>query len=146
MSKINVTVIGAGGKMGTRTSINLAKNSEKYNLTLVENAPNGIESIRARGMDVTPIEEALAQAEVVIFAVPDSLIKKLSAVYVPMLRPGTGFLILDPAAAVAKELTLREDCTFGVAHPCHPSFLLDQDTPQARAARLAARAASRISS
>ena len=135
MSKINVTVIGAGGKMGTRTSINLAKNSEKYNLTLVENAPNGIESIRARGMDVTPIEEALAQAEVVIFAVPDSLIKKLSAVYVPMLRPGTGFLILDPAAAVAKELTLREDCTFGVAHPCHPSFLLDQDTPQARAAR-----------
>ena len=81
MSKINVTVIGAGGKMGTRTSINLAKNSEKYNLTLVENAPNGIESIRARGMDVTPIEEALAQAEVVIFAVPDSLIKKLSAVY-----------------------------------------------------------------
>ncbi len=135
MSKINVTVIGAGGKMGTRTSINLAKNSEKYNLTLVENAPNGIESIRARGMDVTPIEEALAQAEVVIFAVPDSLIKKLSAVYVPMLRPGTGFLILDPAAAVAKELTLREDCTFGVAHPCHPSFLLDQDTPQARADR-----------
>ena len=135
MSKINVTVIGAGGKMGTRTSINLAKNSEKYNLTLVENAPNGIESIRARGMDVTPIEEALAQAEVVIFAVPDSLIKKLSGVYVPMLRPGTGFLILDPAAAVAKELTLREDCTFGVAHPCHPSFLLDQNTPQARADR-----------
>jgi len=135
MRKIHVAVIGAGGKMGTRTSINLAKNSEKYNLTLVENAPNGIESIRARGMDVTPIEEALAQAEVVIFAVPDSLIKKLSAVYVPMLRPGTGFLILDPAAAVAKELTLREDCTFGVAHPCHPSFLLDQDTPQARADR-----------
>jgi hypothetical protein len=135
MSKINVTVIGAGGKMGTRTSINLAKNSEKYNLTLVENAPKGIESIRARGMDVTPIEDALAQAEVVIFAVPDSLIKKLSAIYVPMLRPGTGFLILDPAAAVAKELTLREDCTFGVAHPCHPSFLLDQDTPEARADR-----------
>ncbi len=135
MCKINVTVIGAGGKMGTRTSINLAKNSEKYNLTLVENAPKGIESIRARGMDVTPIEDALAQAEVVIFAVPDSLIKKLSAIYVPMLRPGTGFLILDPAAAVAKELTLREDCTFGVAHPCHPSFLLDQDTPEARADR-----------
>nr|WP_325304585.1 phosphogluconate dehydrogenase C-terminal domain-containing protein [uncultured Dysosmobacter sp.] len=135
MSKINVAVIGAGGKMGTRTSINLAKNSEKYNLTLVENAPKGIEAIRARGMDVTPIEDALAQAEVVIFAVPDSLIKKLSAIYVPMLRPGTGFLILDPAAAVAKELTLREDCTFGVAHPCHPSFLLDQDTPEARADR-----------
>ena len=135
MSKISVTVIGAGGKMGTRTSKNLAKLSDKYSLTLVENAPKGIESIHARGLEVTPIEEALAQAEVVIFAVPDSLIKDLSAIYVPMLRPGTGFLILDPAAAVAKELTLREDCTFGVAHPCHPSFLLDQDTPEARADR-----------
>ena len=135
MSKISVTVIGAGGKMGTRTSKNLAKLSDKYNLALVENAPKGIESIHARGLEVTPIEEALSQAEVVIFAVPDSLIKKLSAIYVPMLKPGTGFLILDPAAAVAKELTLREDCTFGVAHPCHPSFLLDQDTPEARADR-----------
>ena len=135
MKKCRVTVIGAGGKMGTRTSKNLAKCADKYELTLVENAPQGIESIRARGMEVTPVEEALAQAEIVIFAVPDTLIKKLSAIYVPMLQPGTGFLILDPAAAVAKELTLRDDCTFGVAHPCHPSFLLDQDTPEARADR-----------
>lgn len=135
MSKIAVTVIGAGGKMGTRTSKNLAKLSDKYSLTLVENAPRGIESIHARGLEVTPIEEALAGAEIVVFAVPDTLIKKLSAIYVPQLKPGTGFLILDPAAAVAKELTLRDDCTFGVAHPCHPSFLLDQDTPEARADR-----------
>ena len=41
MSKISVTVIGAGGKMGTRTSKNLAKLSDKYSLTLVENAPKG---------------------------------------------------------------------------------------------------------
>ena len=135
MSKIRVAVIGAGGKMGTRTSKNLAKLTDKYDLMLVENAPKGIESIHARGLDVIPVEEALEKAEVVVFAVPDTLIKKLSAIYVPMLKPGTGFLILDPAAAVAKELTLRDDCTFGVAHPCHPSFLLDQDTPEARADR-----------
>ena len=135
MSKIHVAVIGAGGKMGTRTSRNLAKLTDKYDLMLVENAPKGIESIHARGLDVIPVEEALAKAEVVVFAVPDTLIKKLSAIYVPMLKPGTGFLILDPAAAVAKELTLRDDCTLGVAHPCHPSFLLDQDTPEARADR-----------
>lgn len=135
MSKIRAAVIGAGGKMGTRTSKNLAKLSEKYDLMLVENAPAGIDSIHARGLEVTPVEEALARAEVVVFAVPDTLIQKLSAIYVPMLQPGTGFMILDPAAAVAKELTLREDCTFGVAHPCHPSFLLDQDTPEARADR-----------
>ena len=132
MERVRVAVIGAGGKMGTRTSRNLAKNAEKYDLMLVENAPKGIESIHERGLEVTPVEEALEKAQVVIFAVPDTLIQKLSAIYVPMLKPGTGFLILDPAAAVAKELTLRNDCTFGVAHPCHPSFFLDQDTKEAR--------------
>ena len=135
MSKIRVAVIGAGGKMGTRTSKNLAKMTDKYDLMLVENAPKGIESIHARGLEVMPVEEALEKAEVVVFAVPDTLIKKLSAISVPMRKPGPGSLILDPAAAVAKELTLRDDCTFGVAHPCHPSFLLDQDTPEARADR-----------
>jgi len=135
LSKISVAVIGAGGKMGTRTSRNLAKHPDQFELYLVESAPAAIEQIRARGQEVTPIEEAVAKAEIIVFAVPDTLIKKLSAIYVPMLRPGTGFLILDPAAAVAKELTLRDDCTFGVAHPCHPSFLLDQDTPEARSDR-----------
>lgn len=132
MSKLSVAVIGAGGKMGTRTSKNLEKNRDKYDLILVENAPQGIESIHKRGLEVTPVEEALKKAKIVVFAVPDTLIKKLSAIYVPMLNSGTGFLILDPAAAVAKELTLRKDCTFGVAHPCHPSYFLDQDTKEAR--------------
>lgn len=135
MSKLKVAVIGAGGKMGTRTSKNLAKLTNLYDLMLVENAPAGIESIHARGLAVTPLEQALETAEVIIFAVPDTLIQKLSAIYVPMLKPGTGFMILDPAAAVAKELVLRDDCTFGVAHPCHPSFLLDQNTEKARADR-----------
>jgi len=135
MSKIKVTVIGAGGKMGTRTSSNLAKMADRFELKLVENSAKGIAGIHDRGLEVTPVEQALADAEVVVFAVPDTLIKKLSADYVPLLQPGTGFLILDPAAAVARELTLRDDCTFGVAHPCHPSFFLDQDTPEARADR-----------
>lgn len=132
MNKIAVTVIGAGGKMGTRTSNNLASCSDIFDLYLVENAPTGIESIHDRGMEVTDVDEAISKSDVIVFAVPDTLIKKLSAIYVPKLKPGTGFLILDPAAAVAKELTLRDDCTFGVAHPCHPSYFLDQDTFEAR--------------
>lgn len=32
MNEISVAVIGAGGKMGTRTSRNLAKLTDKYNL------------------------------------------------------------------------------------------------------------------
>ena len=132
MQKIKVAVIGAGGKMGTRTSNNLAKRTDLFDLKLVENSTLGIESIRARGLDITSAIEAFADSEIIVFAVPDTLIKKLSVLYVPMMKPGAGMLILDPAAAVAKELNLRDDCTFGVAHPCHPSYFLDQDTYEAR--------------
>ncbi len=132
MKKITVAVIGAGGKMGTRTSNNLAQASEEITLLCVESGEKGIQSIKERGLQVTPIEEALSLAEIVVFAVPDTLIKKLSKDVVPLLKPGAGFIILDPAAAVAKELYLRDDCTFAVAHPCHPSYFLDQDTYEAR--------------
>lgn len=132
MDKIKVAVIGAGGKMGTRTSNNLAKVPEEIELYCVEAGEKGIASIRERGLEVTEMEDALKVADVVVFAVPDTLIKRLSANVVPLLRPGTGFVILDPAAAVARELELRDDCTFGVAHPCHPSYFLDQDTYEAR--------------
>lgn len=132
MDKITVSVIGAGGKMGTRTSNNLAKQPERFELLLSEASEAGIASIKERGFEPVPAEEALKRADVVVFAVPDTLIKKLSEIYVPQLRPGAGFIILDPAAAVARELSLRDDCTFAVAHPCHPSYFLDQDTYEAR--------------
>ena len=132
MEKITVAVIGAGGKMGTRTSNNLVQARDEITVLCVESGEKGIKSIEERGLTVTPIEEALNVAEVVVFAVPDTLIKVLSKDVVPMLKAGSGFIILDPAAAVAKELYLRDDCTFAVAHPCHPSYFLDQDTYEAR--------------
>jgi hypothetical protein len=132
MSKLVVTVMGAGGKMGTRTSNNIAKHKDEYELLCVEASEKAAESVKERGLTLVSAEEGLSRAQIVVFAVPDSLIKKLSAMYVPMIKPGTGFLILDPAAAVAKELSLRDDCTFGVAHPCHPSFFKNQDTYEAR--------------
>ena len=88
---------------------------------------------------------ALAKSDVVVFAVPDTLIGKLSAEYVPQLKAGTGFIILDPAAAVARELTLRDDCTFAVAHPCHPSYLLTRIPMRRARTGSAAAAAGRTS-
>lgn len=132
MSKIVVSVIGAGGKMGTRTSNNLSKATEEVELLFVETSPKGIESIRARGFDVTSMEEAVAKSDVIVLAVPDTVIKIASKPVVDLMKAGSGLIILDPAAAVAKELSLRDDCTFAVAHPCHPSYFLDQDTVEAR--------------
>ena len=132
MGKPVVTVVGAGGKMGTRTSVNLAKKPDEFELHLVENSPQGIEAIRARGQNVTDADEIVARSDVIVFAVPDSLIFKLSQDFVGKLKPGAGFIILDPAAAVVKEVALRDDCTFAVGHPCHPSYFFWKETPEAQ--------------
>ncbi|MBW8381926.1 MAG: F420-dependent NADP oxidoreductase [Youngiibacter sp.] len=132
MSKIVVSVVGAGGKMGTRTSNNLAKALDKVELYFVETGARGIESIKERGFEVTPMEVAIPKSDVVILAVPDSLIHVISKGVVELMTPGSGLVILDPAAAVAREVALRDDCTFAVTHPCHPSYFLDQDTFEAR--------------
>ena len=55
MSRIVVSVIGAGGKMGTRTSNNLAKKPDVFELLLVEATYAGIQSIRDRGFEPTPV-------------------------------------------------------------------------------------------
>jgi len=130
--KFVVTVIGAAGKMGTRTTNNLAKHLDAIDLYCCESSPAGVASIAQRGLSVTPAERAVPKSEIIVLAVPDVVIKQVSVGIVKMMTPGSTLIILDPAAAVAKELALRDDCTFVVAHPCHPSWLLDQDTVEAR--------------
>lgn len=132
MSKIKVSVIGAGGKMGVRTSNNLAKATDEIELYFVESGENGIKSIQDRGFTPSKAEDVVPLSDVVVLAVPDTLIKVISADIVKLMAPGAGMVILDPAAAVAKELIMRDDCTFAVAHPCHPSYFIDQDTYEAR--------------
>jgi hypothetical protein len=128
--KLVVTVVGAGGKMGCRVTDNLVK--QDYNLLLCENGTAGMERIRAKGLDITSNETAIPVSDIVIMAVPDSLLGKISAEIVPMLKSNATVIILDPAAAYAKELTLRDDCTFAVVHPCHPALFVEQDSPEAR--------------
>lgn len=130
--KLVVSVIGAGGKMGVRTTNNLAKHLDSIALNFCENSEAGIRNIRERGFEVTPAEVAVPRSDIVVLAVPDKIMKDVSVGIVKMMTPGSTCIILDPAAAVAKELALRDDCTFVVTHPCHPSFFLDQDTYEAR--------------
>lgn len=130
--KLVVSVIGAGGKMGVRTTDNLAKHLDSIDLYFCENAEAGIKNIKERGFAVTPAEVAVPKSDIVVLAVPDKIMKDVSVGIVKMMTPGATCIILDPAAAVAKELALRDDCTFVVTHPCHPSYFLDQDTYEAR--------------
>ncbi|MFT4306338.1 MAG: phosphogluconate dehydrogenase C-terminal domain-containing protein [Microbacterium sp.] len=123
-----IAVFGAGGKMGTRVSDNLAETD--HTVWYVENSPAGAERVRAAGRELSDAATAAASAEIVVLAVPDLALGPVTAELVPQLRPGTIVLTLDPAAAYAGLLTTRDDVVQAVAHPCHPSVFLERTTKE----------------
>jgi len=126
-----VALIGAGGKMGTRIARNLGAN-ENYSMLCCETATDARAKLEEGGYTVVPSNEAVAEADTTILAVPDRLIGRVSGELVPLARPGAAMLLLDPAAAAAGELLTRDDMTFVVCHPCHPPLFGDQLTAEAR--------------
>ncbi|MFK8077032.1 MAG: phosphogluconate dehydrogenase C-terminal domain-containing protein [Granulosicoccus sp.] len=121
-----LALFGAGGKMGYRLSLNL-KNSD-FEVKHVEVSEAGRERLKI-DLDVTccATEEALDGADVVILAVPDTIIGKLADSIVPTLKAGTMLITLDPAAAFAGHLPERSDIVYFVTHPCHPD-IFNNDT------------------
>ena len=129
--KIVVSVIGAGGKMGTRVTNNLSKHPDRIDLHFCETSEAGIASIKERGFSTVAADTAVPLSDVIVLAVPDVVIKTVSVGIVDSMRPDATMIILDPAAAVAREVALRDDCTFVIAHPCHPSYFTHQESLEA---------------
>lgn len=129
---INIALMGAGGKMGCRITDNMLKYPEKYKMYYIEVSEQGIANLAQRGVAPTPQAEALANAEAVILALPDKLIGKITGEIVPALKPGTMIISLDPAAAYAEVIPIRDDLTYYVSHPCHPPLFNDEVTDEAR--------------
>jgi D-apionate oxidoisomerase len=125
-----VAIIGAGGKMGTRLCANLARHD--YELLYAERGAAGIERLRERGLAATDPGDAAAAADTVVLAVPDALMEGVSAELVPRARPGATILMLDPAAAAAGVVAMRDDLDYVVCHPCHPALFGEQATDEAR--------------
>jgi hypothetical protein len=123
---INVTLLGAGGKMGGRVTANL-RNLSQYRIAYVEASSERQKEMAAGGVETTPLEQALDTAEAVILAVPDRLIGKITEEIVPKVKPGTIVVGLDPAAAYAEIMPKRNDITYFVAHPCHPPLFSDSE-------------------
>ncbi|MFF0508829.1 phosphogluconate dehydrogenase C-terminal domain-containing protein [Streptomyces fimicarius] len=123
-----VAVIGAAGKMGRRVSDNLVKSD--FQVLFSEASPQGQQLIRELGRTLTESTDAAARADVVILAVPDIVLGAVSEQLVPLMRPGTVVLTLDPAAAYAGLLLEREDIHYACAHPCHPSVFLERTTEE----------------
>lgn len=114
-----VTLVGAGGKMGCRITDNL-KNSD-YDMSYLEVSATGIEKLKEKGVSVSKPEDVIPHSDFIILAVPDVIIKKVSAEIVHQVKSGTKIITLDPAAPHAGHLPSREDVTYFVTHPCHPS-------------------------
>lgn len=127
----NVTVFGAGGKMGVRCSLNLAKTH--FNVSHVEVSETGRARVKeALGVDCIDAEAAIAQADVVLLAVPDTAIGSVANSIVDKLNPGTMVVILDAAAPFAGHLPHRDDITYFVTHPCHPMIFHNEAEEAAR--------------
>jgi len=126
-----IALFGAGGKMGVRLSKNLL--NSRFRVAHVEPGAAGQQRLRDElGLSVVSTEEALKDVDVVILAVPDTLIGKISHQIEPQLKPGTMVMVLDAAAPFAGHLPQRADLTYFVAHPCHPPIYNNETSEAAR--------------
>jgi D-apionate oxidoisomerase len=129
--KKKITLVGAGGKMGIRLTRNL-KNSD-FEMAYLEVSQSGIEKLKEIGVAVSSEEMALADADIVILAVPDTHLGKVSGQLIPKMKRKALVMTLDPAVARAGKLFLREDVAYFITHPAHPSVFNWEPTPEAQA-------------
>lgn len=126
-----IALIGAGGKMGFRLSRNLKPSA--FEVRHVEVSEAGRTRLKEElGIDCVDAEQAVPGAEVVILAVPDTLIGKISHRLSPLMESGTMLVTLDAAAPFAGHLPERQDLVYFVSHPCHPSIFNDETELEAR--------------
>lgn len=125
-----VTILGAGGKMGYRISMNLANSG--YSMRHVEVSEAGRQRLAERDIKCTSAEEALPASDVVVLAVPDKLIGIVAHQISPQLKSGTMLIALDAAAPYAGHMPHRKDLVYFVTHPCHPPIFNDETEPDAK--------------
>ena len=119
-----IALMGAGGKMGCRITDNMRHRPE-YQMLYVEISEPGLANLAKRRLHATPQDDALAQADIVVLAVPDRLIGKITRAIIPSLPPGAIVVGIDPAAAYAEVMPIRPDLSYFVTHPCHPALFND---------------------
>jgi hypothetical protein len=125
-----ITLLGAGGKMGLRITANLQRTD--YQVRFVEISERGKSALAQRGVTPVGLEEALEGTEAVILALPDNRIGAVAAQIEPLLTSGVMLIALDIAAPIAGSLPKRDDLTYFVTHPCHPSIFGGDTDPRAQ--------------
>jgi len=122
-----VSILGAGGKMGCRVTANI-KDEKDYAVTYIEISEVGRKRLKNNfGIDASDSNDSLKAADIVIFAVPDVLIGKVSKNAIPLMKSGATVIGLDPAAHYGKVMLMRDDLKYFVVHPCHPPLFPFED-------------------
>jgi hypothetical protein len=124
--EIKIGILGAGGKMGMRIGANLKKLPNQ--IFYIENAETGMQRLKENGVNVSAASEVMDQVDVLILAVPDVFIKKITTEVVPHMQSDSTVILLDPAAAYMNQVYIREDLHYTVVHPCHPALFKIQPT------------------
>ncbi|MBZ7926397.1 NAD(P)-binding domain-containing protein [Ensifer adhaerens] len=127
----SIALFGAGGKMGYRLAKNLK--GSRFDVRHVEVSEAGKARLANElGIACVTADEGLKGADVVILAVPDTVIGKVASAIADKLQPGTMVVALDAAAPFAGHLPARTDLTYFVTHPCHPPIFNDETDPAAK--------------
>ena len=129
---MKLALFGAGGKMGMRLGANLAKNDE-FETMHVEVSEAGQAAVRETfGVDCVDVDVALDGADIVVLAVPDTVIGKVAHGIIDKVKAGAMIFVLDGAAPFAGHLPERSDVTYFVSHPCHPPIWNDETDLEAK--------------
>lgn len=128
---LKLALLGAGGKMGVRSATNLADTD--FDVAHVEISQAGRERLKdALGVECVDADDALANADVVLLAVPDTAIKAVATSIIDKVPSGAMVVCLDAAGPFAGHLPERDDVTYFVTHPCHPPIYNDEKTEAGR--------------
>ncbi|MEX5729516.1 hypothetical protein Ga0609869_002869 [Rhodovulum iodosum] len=116
-----IALLGAGGKMGVRLAQNLK--SSRFEVDHVEISQEGRARLKREvGVDTVDADNALADSDVIVMAVPDRMIGKIAHSFIEKVKPGAALVVLDAAAPYAGEMPKRDDVTYFCSHPCHPNI------------------------
>ena len=126
----NIVVLGAGGKMGYRVSNNLR--GAPYRVAHVEVSDIGRARLKELGLEAQSAQAVLPEADIVILAIPDNAIGRVTHQLEPLFKHGAILMALDAAAPFAGELPARADLSIFVAHPCHPPIFNDETDLEAK--------------
>lgn len=126
-----IALFGAGGKMGYRLATNFR--GSRFSVSHVEVSEAGCARLKSGlGIDTVSVDDALEGAEVVIMAVPDTHIGKVTESINSKIAAGTMVVALDAAAPFAGHLPERPDVTYFITHPCHPPIFNDETEMEAK--------------